>query len=60
MEFSGHFHAPATLPPGERTPGAHWITGWVGHRAGLDTVVKGKIFIIAPTGNWTPIVQAVV
>jgi hypothetical protein len=24
-------------------PGTHWIGGWVGPRAVLDTVVKGKI-----------------
>jgi hypothetical protein len=23
---------------GERAPGAHWIGGWVGPRAGLDVV----------------------
>jgi len=31
-------HAPATLPPV-----THWIEGWVGHRANLDTVAKRKI-----------------
>jgi hypothetical protein len=29
--------------PRERAPGTHWIGGWVGYRAGLDTVVKRKI-----------------
>jgi hypothetical protein len=29
--------------PRERSPGAHWIGGWVGPRAGLDAVVKRKI-----------------
>jgi hypothetical protein len=24
--------------PGERTPGNHWIGGWVGARTGLDGV----------------------
>jgi hypothetical protein len=27
----------------ERAPGTHWIGGWVGLRAVLDAVVKGKI-----------------
>jgi hypothetical protein len=27
----------------ERAPGAHWIEGWVGPGAGLETVVKRKI-----------------
>jgi hypothetical protein len=43
MEVSGHFHAPATLTLRERIPGAHWMRGWVGHKAGLDIVEKRKI-----------------
>jgi hypothetical protein len=27
--MSGQVHAPAALPPGERTSGTHWIGGWV-------------------------------
>jgi hypothetical protein len=38
---------PASLPgrftPGEIVPGAHWIGGWVGLRAGLEAVGKRKI-----------------
>jgi hypothetical protein len=33
MEVSGQRHAPAVIYPRERTPGNHWIRGWVGHRA---------------------------
>jgi hypothetical protein len=29
--------------PGERTPGTHWIGGWVGFRAGLDAGARRKI-----------------
>jgi hypothetical protein len=29
--------------PRERAPGTHWIGSWVGPRAGLDAVEKGKI-----------------
>jgi hypothetical protein len=32
---------------GERTPGTHWIGGWVGPRAGLHNMEKGKF---PPTG----------
>jgi hypothetical protein len=39
----------------------HWIRGWVGPRAGLDVVEERKIsIVIAPAGNWTPVVQSVV
>jgi hypothetical protein len=60
MEVSGQFHTPAALLPRERAPGTHWIGGWVGPRASLDTVVKRKI----PSPCWesnsgTPIVQPV-
>jgi hypothetical protein len=34
---------PGRFNPRERTPGSHCIGGWVGPRAGLDTVVKKKI-----------------
>jgi hypothetical protein len=29
--------------PRGNSPGTHWIGGWVGHRAGLDTVERRKI-----------------
>jgi hypothetical protein len=32
----------------ERAPDTHWIGGWVGPRAGLDTVSKRKI----PSPHW--------
>jgi hypothetical protein len=40
---SGRLRAPAALPPEERDPDIHWIGGWVGSRAGSDTVAKRKI-----------------
>jgi hypothetical protein len=33
-----------SFTPGETDPDTHWIGGWVGTRAGLDAVVKRKIF----------------
>jgi hypothetical protein len=43
MEVSGQLHAPGRFTSTERTPGTHWIGGWVGPRAVLDAVVKTKI-----------------
>jgi hypothetical protein len=37
MEVSGELHVPAALPKG-KSPGAHWIGGWVGPRAGLEAM----------------------
>jgi hypothetical protein len=39
---------PQPLYPWGNTPSTHWIRGWVGLRAGLDTVTKrfGKTFEI--------------
>jgi hypothetical protein len=34
---------PRYFAPRERSPGTDWLGGWVGPRAGLDTVVKIKI-----------------
>jgi hypothetical protein len=34
--------------PGERTTGTHCTGDWVGHRAGQDTEVKGKILLPLP------------
>jgi hypothetical protein len=34
---------PCCFTSRERAPGTHWIGGWVGPRAVLDTVVKRKI-----------------
>jgi hypothetical protein len=43
MGVSGQRHAPAVLYPRGRTPGTHWIGGWVGPRAGLDAGARRKI-----------------
>jgi hypothetical protein len=42
VELSGHLHDLAVLPLLESTTGTHWI-GWVGPRAGPNTVAKRKI-----------------
>jgi hypothetical protein len=42
MGLSGQRHAPAALYSRERTPGTHYIGGWVGPRAGLDAEIRGK------------------
>jgi len=42
MEMTVQLHAPAAFTPGERAPETHRIGGWVGPRAGLEAVEKGK------------------
>jgi hypothetical protein len=44
--WSGQLYAPAALPPGEISPGTHWV----GPRTGLDDVEKN----LDPTGTRTP------
>jgi hypothetical protein len=41
--LSGQRYAPAALYPGKKTPCTHWIGGWVGLRAGLNTEARGQI-----------------
>jgi hypothetical protein len=43
---SGQPHAPTALYPRKMTPGTHWIGGWKGLRAGLDTEIRGKIICL--------------
>jgi hypothetical protein len=50
---SGQRHVPATLYPREWTHDTHWIGGWVGLRAGLDTEATEKYF--TSTGHRTPV-----
>jgi hypothetical protein len=38
----GQHHALAMLYPRGEKPGAHWIGGWVGLRARLNTEARGK------------------
>jgi hypothetical protein len=46
------------LPPGERPP--HWIGGWVGPSAGLDSEVRVKILCLCRRSNLDcPVVQSV-
>jgi hypothetical protein len=32
--------------PGERAPGTHWIGGWVGPRASVDSMEKSKFLTL--------------
>jgi len=46
---------PRPFYPGEKAPGTHWMDGWMGPRAGLDTAVaKRKI----PVGMRIPVIQS--
>jgi hypothetical protein len=51
VEVSGQLHAPVAVYPRERTPCAHWVGGWVGPRAGLDTEARGKILCLCRGSN---------
>jgi hypothetical protein len=57
MRVSRQIHAPATLYPQERTPGTHWLGGWMGLRNGLDTVTRENFY--ASVEDRTPVVQSV-
>jgi hypothetical protein len=60
MEVRGQVHAPAALPPRERSPGTHWIGGWVGPSAFLDAMVRRKTSSpCRESSPRTPIVQPV-
>jgi hypothetical protein len=37
---------PSLFTPGERTLGTRWIGGWVGPKAGLNDVEKGKFLTL--------------
>jgi hypothetical protein len=51
---------PQPLYPQGKSPGTHWIGGWVGPRAVLDAVVKRKIPSPRRESNpRTPIIQSV-
>jgi len=39
IEVSGQLRTTAILHPGKKAHGTHWIGGWVGPRADLDTAV---------------------
>jgi hypothetical protein len=50
---------PGRFIPWERAPGTNWIGGWVGTRAGLEDVEKGK-FLTLPGPELNPsVVQPV-
>jgi hypothetical protein len=59
MEVSGQIHAPAALPPGERTPDTHWIGGWVDPRAGLDDVKKRNSWPYRDSNSDPSVVQPI-
>jgi hypothetical protein len=50
---------PGCFTSRERTPGSHWIGGWVGPRAILDAVVKKILSPPRESNPRTPIVQPV-
>jgi hypothetical protein len=45
--ISGQCRGLAALYPGGRTPGTHWIGGWVATRAGLDTGARGNVLPVS-------------
>jgi hypothetical protein len=48
---------PGRFITGDGHPGTHWIGGWVGPRASLNSVSREKYPLLA--GNRTPAVQPV-
>jgi len=59
MEVTDKFQNLSALPPppGKRDPRTPWIGSCVGHRDGLDAVVKRKDAFPVPARDRTPVVQ---
>jgi hypothetical protein len=58
--MSGQLHASAALTPAKDPASTHWIGGWMGPSAVLDTVMMRKIPIPRQESNpRTPIAQLV-
>jgi hypothetical protein len=51
MGVSCQPYASAAFYPHERTSSTHWIGGWVGLRASLDTEARGKILYLCRGSN---------
>jgi len=47
------------IPREKAPPSTHWIGSWLGPRAGRDAVASRQNPIIAPAGNWNPVIQPV-
>jgi hypothetical protein len=43
---------PSRFTLGERSPGTHWMGGWLDPRAGLDAMEKRKIFRVSVVEPW--------
>jgi hypothetical protein len=56
MGVNGQRYAPAAPYSRERTPNTHWIGGWAGLRAILDTGTRGKSF--ASAGDRTSVARS--
>jgi hypothetical protein len=48
---SDQCHGLVALYAQERTPNTHWIEGWVGLRAGLDTEARGRMLYLCQESN---------
>jgi hypothetical protein len=55
MGVSVQDHAPHRSLTQGKTPGTHFIGGWVGIRAGLDTEARGKSSASAGTDSDRPV-----
>jgi hypothetical protein len=61
MGLSGQHHASVAIYPRKRTPGTHWMGGWVGFRVGLGTEATTlKELSFASACDRTPVVYTVV
>jgi len=61
MEANVQLLAPVALPPGkDPLVPTHWMGGWKSSRAGLDTMVKRKLFCLCRESNSGPPTRSLV
>jgi len=57
MEVKGQLHILAAVAPGERAIGSRYIGGCMGSQSLSGRGGEEKNTIIAPAGNWIPVVH---